>query len=55
MPAESITVPGPRQTKVPGLMPPLKDKATHITDLGKYSVPELIELRDRQKHMLANK
>lgn len=55
MPSEQITVPSQRDTKVPGLMPPLKDKATHITDLAKYSVPELTELRDRQKHMLANK
>lgn len=55
MPSETITVPSQRDTKVPGLMPPLKDKATHLTDLGKYTVPELIELRDRQKHMLANK
>lgn len=55
MPTETISVPAPRNTKVPGLLPPLKDETTHITDLGKYTVPELIELGDRQKHMLANK
>lgn len=55
MPTEHIPVAGPRQMKVPGLLPQIKEKDTHLTDLSKYDVPELIELRDRQKHLLANK
>lgn len=55
MPADQIPVSAPRQMKVPGLMPLIKEKETHLTDLSNYTVPELTELRDRQKHLLANK
>lgn len=40
-------------SKIPGL--PKAPKETYLNELAKYSKAELLELRDRQSKLLANK
>lgn len=47
-------IPQPRLTKIPGELPKLKSES-HVEDLTKLSKPQLLELRDRQLKVLANK
>lgn len=54
---EQIKIAQPKLNRIPGgaTLPFVKEREIYLKPLHKYTVPELEEILDRQKHLLANK